>query len=187
MTIVESYLSSRAFQKALETPLLRQLARIMIGVILVYFTIRFLDLSGRGALPLLLDGSMEAGMMWIELLFMLVLPLVLFNIKNWGHSRQGLFFTGISFVIGFVTNRLNTTMTAIERYYNEQFGMSYFPSVGELAVTIAIVTMGFVLFGLAVKYLDIFPHYVEEEEAVIDLATGKTQHLAHGEVLPKTS
>lgn len=187
MTIVESYLSSRVFQKALETSLIRQLARIMIGVILVYFTLRFIDLSGKGALPLLLDGSMEAAMMWAELLFMLVLPLVLFNIKNWGQSRQGLFFTGVSFVIGFVTNRLNTTMTSIERYYQEQFGSTYFPSLGELAVTIGIVTLGFVLFGLAVKYFDIFPHYVEEEEAVLDLATGKTEHLAHGEVFPKTT
>ncbi len=187
MTIVESYLSSRAFQKALETPLIRQLARIMMGVLLVFFTLRFLDLANRGALPLLLDGSTEAGMMWLELLFMIVLPLALFNIKGWGQSRQGLFFIAVSVVIGFVTNRLNTTLTALERYYQEQFGATYFPSVGELAVTISIVTAGFVLFGLAVKYLPIFPHYVEEEETVLDLATGKTERLVHGDALPKAS
>ncbi|MCZ7555872.1 MAG: Ni/Fe-hydrogenase cytochrome b subunit [Bacteroidia bacterium] len=187
MTIVESYLSSRVFQKALETPLLRQLARIMLGVIFVYFTIRFIDFSERGAFPLLFDGSREAAMMWVELLLMFILPLVLFNIGKWGHSKQGLFFTAVSFVLGFVTNRLNTTMTSIEAYYQEHFGATYFPSLGELAVTIAIVTLGFVLFGLAVKYFDIFPNYVEEEEAVIDLATGKTEHLAHGDPLPKTT
>lgn len=177
MTIVESYLSARAFQKTLETPLLRELARIMIGVLLVFFTLRFLDLGNRGALPLLFDGSFEAAMMWLELSFMLIIPLVLFNVKGWGRTRRGLFFTAVSVVLGFVTNRLNVTMTSVERYYSEHFGQSYFPSIGELAVTISIVTLGFVLFAMAVKYLPIFPHHVEEEEAVIDLATGRTENV----------
>jgi Ni/Fe-hydrogenase subunit HybB-like protein len=177
MTIVESYLSARAFQKTLETPLLRELARIMIGVLLVFFTLRFLDLGNRGALPLLFDGSFEAAMMWLELGFMLIIPLVLFNVKGWGRTRRGLFFTAVSVVLGFVTNRLNVTMTSVERYYSEHFGQSYFPSIGELAVTISIVTLGFVLFAMAVKYLPIFPHHVEEEEAVIDLATGRTENI----------
>ena len=177
MTIVESYLSARAFQKTLETPLLRELARIMIGVLLVFFTLRFLDLGNRGALPLLFDGSFEAAMMWLELGFMLIIPLILFNVKGWGRTRRGLFFTAVSVVLGFVTNRLNVTMTSVERYYSEHFGQSYFPSIGELAVTISIVTLGFVLFAMAVKYLPIFPHHVEEEEAVIDLATGRTENV----------
>lgn len=177
MTIVESYLSARAFQKTLETPLLRELARIMIGVLLVFFTLRFLDLGNRGALPLLFDGSFEAAMMWLELGFMLIIPLILFNVKGWGRTRRGLFFTAVSVVLGFVTNRLNVTMTSVERYYSEHFGQSYFPSIGELAVTISIVTLGFVLFAMAVKYLPIFPHHVEEEEAVIDLATGRTENI----------
>lgn len=185
MTIVEAYLSARAFQKTLETPLLRELARIMIAVLLVFFTLRFLDLGHRGALPLLFDGSHEAAMMWLEIALMLFIPLILFNVRGWGRSRQGLFFTAVSFVSGFVMNRLNTTMTSLERYYQEQFGVTYFPSVGEIAVTLSIVTAGFVIFGLAVKYLPIFPHAVEEEETVLDLASGRTTDVLERSTSPE--
>lgn len=169
MTIVESYLSARAFQKTLETPLLRDLAKMMIGVLLVYWTMRGIDLVRRDALGFLFDGSFETMMWYLEITLMLILPLVLFNIRGWGRSRGGMFFTAISVVLGFVTNRLNVTMTSLEAYYRDNFGVTYFPGLGELAVTIAIVTLGFVIFALAVKYLPIFPHH--EEEAVVHLDT----------------
>jgi Ni/Fe-hydrogenase subunit HybB-like protein len=175
MTIVESYLSARAFQKTLETPLLRDLARIMIGVLLVYFMLRGIDLYRRDALGTLLDGSFETLMLYLEVSFMLIIPLLLFNIRQWGRSRQGMFFTAFSVVLGFITNRLNVTMTSLEAYYKENFGVSYFPGIGELAVTISIVTAGFVIFALAVKYLPIFPHH--EEETVLRL-DGAPEHAS---------
>ncbi|MBR9977939.1 MAG: Ni/Fe-hydrogenase cytochrome b subunit [Bacteroidetes bacterium] len=169
MTIVESYLSARAFQKTLELPLLRDLGRIMIGVLLVYFTMRGIDLIRRDALGFLFDGSFETLMLYLEIALMLIIPVLLFNIKEWGRSRQGLFFAAFSVVLGFVTNRLNVALTSLEGYYSENFGMSYFPGIGELAVTIGIVTAGFVLFAYAVKYLPIFPDEHGHEETLIDI------------------
>ena len=168
MTIVESYLSARAFGKTLETPLLRDLARIMIGILLVYWTMRGIDLFRRDALHLVFQPSFETSMLYLEISLMLLIPVLLFNIRSWGQTRVGLFFTAFSMVLGFVTNRLNVTMTSLEAYYRDNFGMSYFPSVGELMVTISIVTAGFVLFALAVKYLPIFPEH--EEETVLRIS-----------------
>ena len=167
MTVGESYLGARAFQKTLETPLVRDLVKMMIGVLLVYFTMRGIDLFRRDATGYLFDGSFETMMLYLEVAFMLIIPLILFNIRGWGRSRQGMFFTAFSVVLGFMTNRLNVTMTSVESYYRENFGVSYFPGIGELAVTISIVTVGFVAFALAVKYLPIFPHH--EEETVLRL------------------
>jgi Ni/Fe-hydrogenase subunit HybB-like protein len=178
MTIVESYLSARAFQKTLETPLLRDLARIMIGVLLVYFMLRGIDLYRRDALASLLDGSFETLMLYLEVSFMLIIPLLLFNIRDWGRSRQGMFFTAFSVVLGFITNRLNVTMTSLEAYYRDNFGVSYFPGIGELAVTISIVTAGFVIFALAVKYLPIFPHHEEETVLRMDGAPARTASVS---------
>ncbi|MBN1447065.1 MAG: hypothetical protein JXA28_03975, partial [Bacteroidetes bacterium] len=103
-----------------------------------------------------------------------IIPVLLFNIKGWGQSRQGMFFTAFSMVLGFVTNRLNVTLTSLEGYYKDNFGVSYFPSLGELSVTIAIVTAGFVLFALAVKYLPIFPEHEEETVLRFDGAPERT-------------
>ncbi|MFZ1731037.1 MAG: Ni/Fe-hydrogenase cytochrome b subunit [Bacteroidota bacterium] len=174
MTIVESYLSARAFHKTLETPLLRDLARIMIGVLLVYFTMRGIDLYRRDAMGTLLDGSFETLMLYLEVSLMLIIPVLLFNIRQWGQSRQGMFFTAFSVVLGFITNRLNVTMTSLEAYYKDNFGVTYFPGIGELAITISIVTAGFVIFALAVKYLPIFPHHEEETVLRFDGAPART-------------
>jgi len=167
MTIVESYFSARAFHRTLETPLLKQLARIMIAVILVFWTMRFLDLMHNGSLPMALDGSLESAMLILEVLLMLVIPIAVFNVQKFGQTRQGLFYSGISVVLGFVTYRLNVTITSLEKY----FGGIYFPSIGEILVTASVVTLGFWIFSFAVKNFPIFPDaHAEGDELIIDLS-----------------
>jgi Ni/Fe-hydrogenase subunit HybB-like protein len=167
MTIIESYLSARAFNKTLETPLLRELMRILIGILMVYVTLRFLDLMHRDALRFLFMPSMEAVMFWFEILLLLVLPVVIYNIKSFGQTRIGLFFGALSYVMGFVTNRLNVAMTSLEQYYHR----AYFPSIGEIFVTASVVTIGFLIFRAAVKYLPIFPDEHEHSDSeLIDLS-----------------
>ena len=56
-------------------------------------------------------------------------------------------------VLGFITNRLNVSITGLE----SSAGMHYIPKWTELAITAAIIAGGFALFGLAAKYLPIFP------------------------------
>jgi len=46
---------------------------------------------------------------------------------------------------------------------------SYVPSFGEMAITLMLVAMGFGLFSLAVKYLNVFPAESEEEEEAMEL------------------
>lgn len=165
MTIVESYLSARAFHKTLETPLLRQLLRIMLGVLAVYAALRFLDLSNRGALGLMAVPSFESAMFLLEIALLVIVPAVLYSIHPFGRSRRGMFFSAMSVVLGFVTNRLNVAMTSLEQYY----GRVYFPSISEIAVTVAVVTFGFVAFSWAIKNLPIFPEQHAESDEVIDL------------------
>jgi Ni/Fe-hydrogenase subunit HybB-like protein len=53
-------------------------------------------------------------------------------------------------------------LTSLEKYYN---GV-YFPSIGELFVTLAVVSAGFWIFSLAVKHLPIFVEAHDEKEMV---------------------
>ena len=68
-------------------------------------------------------------------------------------------------VLGFITNRLNVSITGME----SAAGMHYIPKWTEIAVTGAIIAAGFALFGLAVKYLPIFP--AEKAPAVAEVET----------------
>jgi Ni/Fe-hydrogenase subunit HybB-like protein len=160
MTIVESYLSSRAFNKTLETPLLKDLARMMVGVASVYVMMRFLDML-HGNKFALIGWNLESGMLGLELALFFIVPLLLHNL-HFGKTRLGMFLMAMSVVLGFVTNRLNVALTSLEKYYN---GV-YFPSIGELFVTLAVVSAGFWIFSLAVKHLPIFVEAHDEKEMV---------------------
>ena len=160
MTIVESYLSARAFNKTLETPLLKDLSRMMVGVAAVYVMMRFLDML-HGNKFALVGWNMESGMLTLEMALFFAIPLVIHNVR-FGQTRLGMFLGAMSVVLGFVTNRLNVAMTSLERYY----GNVYFPSIGELFVTAAVVSAGFWIFSLAVKHLPIFVDAHEEKDMV---------------------
>ncbi len=167
MTIVESYFSSRAFKRTLETPLLFNLARIMIAVLLVYTTMRLLDLGGKGLLGTLFNGTLESNMLLLELGLFVVLPVALYAMKQFRRTRLGLFFISISVVLGFVANRLNVTTTSLDSYY----GGVYFPSFEEIMITGGIVTFGFFIFSKAVQYLPIFPEEHADEEIIIEIGS----------------
>ena len=61
-------------------------------------------------------------------------------------------------LLGFVTNRLNIATTGVEN----AVGGRYTPRWTEIVITAMFVAMGFAIFGLAARFLPIFP---EEEEA----------------------
>jgi hypothetical protein len=90
-------------------------------------------------------------------------------------SANGLFFAAMLTVMGFVINRLNVSITGMLAWS----GADYFPSWMEFAVTMAIVAAGFALFGLAVRYLPVFP---AAEVAEIRDVAARNRALRHGPV-----
>jgi len=64
-------------------------------------------------------------------------------------------------VLGFITNRLNVSITGQE----SAAGLRYVPKWTEISVTLAMIAAGFALFGLAAKYLPIFPADTEHAAA----------------------
>ncbi len=179
MTIVESYFSSRAFHRALETPLLRDLARLIVAGLIVYATAKALDYGHRGLLGQLFVPSFEMWMLWLEFALFIIIPLILFNIPKVLHSPTGLFIGAMSAVLGFVTNRLNVSLTGMESYLRA----GYFPSIMEIAVTAGIVALGFWLFSLAARYLPIFTHAEPGGEVVhLDVQAIPPAHFAGADV-----
>jgi Ni/Fe-hydrogenase subunit HybB-like protein len=152
MVIVESSLCQRAFGHHLELRLLEPLGRAMIVALAVYGILRFQDLSRRGVLPSLLHLDYEACMFLLEIILGVVLPIVLLAIPAVRRRQEGLVTGAYLVVLGFIMNRLNVSITGMER----AAGVVYFPSWIEVAVSLALVAAGFVAFGLAVRHLPIF-------------------------------
>jgi len=153
MTIFESSLSAKYFGRQLELPILQELGRWLVVVLSVYAVLRFEDLLDRGVLKLTLQPGYEMYLFWLEISLGLILPLILLLQPKVRMSAGGLYLSAVLVVLGFITNRMNVSITGFER----SAGTHYFPKWTELAVTGAIIAAGFALFGLAVKYLPIFP------------------------------
>ena len=163
MTIFESSMSARHFGLHLELPVLRELGRVLVVVLAVYAVLRFEDLLHRGALKLALKPGYEMYLFWLEIALSVFLPLALLLQKKVRNSPNGLHLSAVLVVLGFITNRMNVSITGFEG----STGVRYFPKWSELAVTGMIIGAGFVLFGLAVKYLPNFPReeFLAEPEA----------------------
>jgi len=153
MTIFESCMSSRAFGRQLELPLLIGLGRTLLVALTVYSALRFEDLLHRGVLHLLKHPGYETDLFYLEVALGLFLPIVLLMIPRIRESADGLYLCAVLVVFGFVTNRLNVSITGMEA----SAGLRYNPRWTEIAVTASIVAVAFVVFALASKYLSIFP------------------------------
>ena len=161
MTIFESFMSAKAFGKQLELHLLVRLGRVLLVVLAVYAVLRFQDLYHRGALHLLRHFGYETDLFLLEATLALLLPMALLMHPRIRGSAKGLYISAVMVVLGFITNRLNVSITGMEG----SAGLRYIPRWTEIAVTGSIIGAGFVIFGLAAKYLPIFSAPAEEEFA----------------------
>jgi Ni/Fe-hydrogenase subunit HybB-like protein len=153
MTIFESSMSARHFGRQLELPILQELGRLLVVVLSVFAILRFEDLLHRGVLKMTLQPGYEMYLFWLEIALSLILPLALLSQRRVRMRADGLYVAAVLVVLGFITNRLNVSITGME----STAGLRYIPKWTEVAVTGAIIAAGFALFGLAVKYLPIFP------------------------------
>ncbi len=153
MTIFESSMSAKHFGRQLELHILQDLGRALMVVLIVYSVLRVEDLIHRGVLKQVLVAGYERNLFLLEIALALVIPIVLLAIRRVRESPGGLYLASVITLLGFVTNRLNVAVTGMEA----SAGVRYIPRWTEIAVTAAMVGAGFAIFGLAAKYLPIFP------------------------------
>jgi Ni/Fe-hydrogenase subunit HybB-like protein len=153
MTILESYLSKRAFGRHLEMDLLEPLARGMVVALGVYGLLRLIVIAKNGALAALLSPGYEGSMFLLEFTVGVALPVGLLLFERVRTHPTGLVVGSLLAVVGFVINRLNVSVTGME----SAAGVRYIPSWMEITVSLGLVAIGFALFALAVRYLPVFP------------------------------
>jgi Ni/Fe-hydrogenase subunit HybB-like protein len=171
MVIFESNLSARAFGREIEMPLLEVLGRAMAVVLAIYGLLKLQDLWARGALVHLREPSTETLLFLLEITLGVLIPFPLLLFRKVREDRQSLFGVAVLVITGFLLNRLNVSITGMEA----SSGVHYFPRWTEVAVTLSIVGVGFLLFSLAVRYLNVMEKQVP---GVRYQVSGKTSNLA---------
>jgi Ni/Fe-hydrogenase subunit HybB-like protein len=153
MVTIESFLSSRAFHREIEMPILSKLGKVTAVALSIYLVLKIEDVINYGLGSYLMTFNLEGILYWTEIIAGVLLPIALLLTPRVRESKRGLFYSAVLVMTGFVLNRMNVSITSLERHY----GVSYFPSWMEVAITLMIVAIGFGGFAWAAKNLSVFP------------------------------
>ena len=152
MVIMESLIASRSFKLKPEMHVLSKLGSYIGPMLGIYLAFKVIDILIREAFVYLMVLSTESVMFSIEIIFGIILPMRLFFSKVVRESPLGIFIASMLVILGVVLNRLNNFIVA----YNPPYATtSYFPSIGEISVTLGFVCIEVLMYRLIVKYFPI--------------------------------
>jgi Ni/Fe-hydrogenase subunit HybB-like protein len=151
VVVLESILSAKAYGRKPEMKALSSLAKGLAAVLLVYFAMKVTDLYGRGVAVWQLDRMHL--LLYVELFGTVALPAAALGFyPEVRRSPAGLLWCAGLAAGGVVLNRFNVTMTAFAAYRD----FTYFPSVGEIAVTVGLLVLGILIFDLGARTLPVY-------------------------------
>lgn len=151
MVIFESLIASRSFKQKPELSLLSSLARIIGPLLFIYFAFKIGDMVIRGTYVYLAEVNTVSIMFAIELVIGVIIPLRMFFSDKVIKTKWGLFTASSLVIFGVFINRINTFLVSYDPPYATT---SYFPSVGEISVTVGMIALLVLLYRAAVL---IFP------------------------------
>lgn len=149
--VVEGSLTSLALRRPFERDLLGGLVRVGRGIAFVFVIVRFVDLGARDLLPALFELRGLTLMFWIEIA-LFVSPIVLLGGRS-GRRPSRMFTAACLLALGGILYRIDAYLVA----YHTGAGWNYFPSMGELMVTIGLVAFEILAFIIAIKVLPVLP------------------------------
>ena len=150
MVIFEGTLAAKFFGRKPEDQLLAGIAKYVPLFLGTYLLLRLGDLAYRGVLAMAFDGSLQGNAFLLEFALFAV-PYFLLKRRSIRRDPTLLFLCALSVILAVVLNRFNVFLIGM----NMGPGWSYFPSVGEWAVTFAFLAFGVLLYKIGVNYLPI--------------------------------
>jgi Ni/Fe-hydrogenase subunit HybB-like protein len=121
------------------------------SVSVFYVVFRFADLAWSGRLKYAFQWSWQMPFFWLEILLFASSGLMFLS-KGVRADRGKLFIAAILALLAGTAYRVNTYLTA----YDGGPGARYFPSLGEILVTMGLASLGVAAFLFISKKLPIF-------------------------------
>ena len=154
MIIFESLLASRSFKLKPEINLLTNLGSMTVSLLGIYLAFKIGDMFIRETFVYAARFDYTAFMFLSEIGLLLVAFLMLLSRKTLG--SPGMLFTAASLVIaGVLLNRFNNFITAYKPFYDT---VTYYPSVGEISVTIGCIALLVLIYRFIVIYFPVISH-----------------------------
>lgn len=138
MVIFESLLASRSLGLKPEMHVLSKLGSMIAPLLGVYLAFKLGDMFIRETFVYLKEFNTASVMFTIELLFGVIIPLRMLLSQKVLKSPLFLFIASALVVFGVLLNRINNFVVAYTPPYSTQ---SYFPSFGEISVTVGFIAI----------------------------------------------
>ncbi len=165
VVMFEHLITARSFKAKPDMAVLRRLGSLVPPILFVYLAFKIGDLVIRGTFVYLTDFNMQSVMFMIEIIIGVAIPLRMFLSRSVLNSPLWLFIASSLVVFGVLLNRFNTFIIAYHPPYAQGY---YYPSFGELSISIGLIALFVVLFRLGIM---IFP--------IVTLQENKNSHHLH--------
>jgi len=148
----ESVVSSAAFHRPFETRIMGGLAGIIGWVLALFLVVRMVDVMRLGALKLAFESNLQAMSFWTEM-GLGVAAVALLLPKQGRSNPRNIFLGATAALLNGALYRLNCYLVGFEP--GGGVGWTYFPSVGEIFVTLGVFSLHIVLYLVFVRYLPV--------------------------------
>ena len=152
MVVFETTMATSCLGLDGEMDILSPITRITIFLLGIYMGLKIGDMIARKTYVYLLDGSDQSIAFIAEMAVGVIIPWFLLLIPGLRYSRRALFIVSILIVGGVALNRVNVFLVGFQPPYAET---SYFPSIGEMAITAGLISTLIFLYRIAVSYLPV--------------------------------
>jgi Ni/Fe-hydrogenase subunit HybB-like protein len=147
MVIFESLIASRSLKLKPEMHILSRLGSMIAPLLGIYLAFKIGDMFIRETFVYLTEVNTASVMFTIEILFGVIIPLRMFLSAKVLKSPLFLFIASALVVFGVLLNRINNFVVAYTPPYSTE---SYFPSFGEISVTVGFVAILILLYRFIV-------------------------------------
>jgi Ni/Fe-hydrogenase subunit HybB-like protein len=164
MVIFESLLASRSFGLKPEMDILSKLGSMVAPLLGIYLAFKIGDMVIRETFVYLVTPTTASVMFLIEVVVGVIIPLRMLLSRTVLRSPLWLFVASSLVIFGVLLNRINTFIVAYTPPYSIK---PYFPSIGEISVTVGFVSLLVLLYRVAVL---IFPVISVHKEVVTPIS-----------------
>ena len=169
LTIMAIYLCVRSLNVRVDRNILSDVSRVIAPLLAIYGVFRAVDLINRDATQYLWMWREATGLFWLEIALLVVAPLILLSMEKVRNNPKSLYLTCSVVVMGFMTNRLNVSITGLQA----SSAAYYIPKWTEFAATLATIAAAVVAVYYAILYLDILPKNAPRQRSMVLGAPGK--------------
>lgn len=158
MVICESSFAAWSMGLPSESHVLARLTRYVPPILGAYLAFKIADILVRGAEAHVVEGSTQSLAFGIEILFGVALPMGMLTSSRLRASARWRTVAAVLIVLGVALNRINVFLVA---YLPPNTTRSYFPAIGEFAVTIGLIAGLILVYRVAVTYLPVISQHQE--------------------------